>query len=70
MINVQNDVEIEQVVNRNIKYGARLSITNHWSDNKLIHLKYTEDGEEILDLVVKASDIIEAVKNSTNTNKY
>ena len=40
-------------------------VKSHWNSPKFVHIEF--DGKEV---TVSATDLIEAIKNAVNTNRY
>lgn len=68
MITVTNEVKVYEIGGEEIPIGGQkenIIVSNHWNNSKMVNI-FTE-GRKI---TVVANDLITAIQNAVNTNKF
>ncbi len=71
MIKVENRLLIYELNGKetSVDNNIALDVSSHWNDNRLIILSIPSN-DCIVNVTVKASDLIAAINNSTNTARF
>jgi hypothetical protein len=69
-IKVESEVKIYEVKHAPVNGSGLLVLTiaSHWNDDRRVVISFPNEGSG--SITVLAADLIAAIKNATNTNRY
>lgn len=73
MIKVYNTIKVYEENDRDVSLaGEELTVSSHWTNDKLvvITIKNKSSVTTVTNLAVKASDLLAAIANATNTARF
>ena len=67
MIKVKNEVAIHELNNNEYNGTETISLISHWIRSELVILEIPDVEDDTLKITVAARDLVNAIKNATNT---